>query len=101
MESVWGIVVQIEELELGLLDSHEDYNPNVAPSGNSYIRKELRVLRDGNGQTPLTVCTYVGNPQSATYKPNKEYKDQIVKGAIFWHLPEDYIRQLEIIETSN
>ncbi len=101
MHEVWDVLFQIEELEVGLLDRLEGYNPNVAPSCNSYIRKELRVLRNGDEREPFTACTYVGNPQPGKYIPDKDYRDQIIKGAKFWHLPEAYIHQLETIEVSD
>ncbi|MGD0075461.1 MAG: gamma-glutamylcyclotransferase family protein [Candidatus Binataceae bacterium] len=97
---VWGVVFQIEELEVGWLDCHEGYNPNVPPSHNSYVRKELRVFRDGREQHPLTVWTYVGRPQPGEHKPSNDYKNTILKGAWFWRLPDDYRCQLDAIEVS-
>jgi len=30
--------------------------------------------------------------------PNADYKRLIVEGARFWHLPDDYVREMETIE---
>jgi gamma-glutamylcyclotransferase (GGCT)/AIG2-like uncharacterized protein YtfP len=97
---VWGVVYQIEELEMGKLDKHEGYNPSRKLDRNSYVRAEFRVLRGGDEKEPLTVFTYVANPECGEHKPNKNYKETILKGAKFWHLPDDYVCQLEAIEVS-
>jgi hypothetical protein len=49
---------------------------------------------------PLTVSTYFGDPQSNPPRPNAEYRQLIVSGARHWHLPDDYMRDLEAIEVS-
>ena len=45
---VWGVVYQIDEREIGALDRSEGYDPNRLTKENSYLRKEMRVLRDGD-----------------------------------------------------
>ena len=56
------------------------------------------MYRDGNKDGPLAVQVYFANKQEEPPLPNAEYKRLIVDGAMFWHLPEDYIGELEKIE---
>jgi hypothetical protein len=57
------------------------------------------VLRDGDEAQSLAVSTYFGDPQPSPPLPNQIYKDLILSGARYWHLPANYIAQLERIET--
>ena len=98
--TVWGVVYQIDELELGFLDRREGYNPSRPDQKNSYFRKEMRVLRDGEDGNPLTVWTYIGKPEAKPPAPSTEYKQFIVNGAKHWHLPKAYIQQLENIKVA-
>lgn len=97
---VWGVVYEIDELDVGPLDASEGYAPGRPKDRNSYTREERRVLLDGNDDRPLAVSIYVAEPQDNPPLPSEEYKNLIVSGARFWHLPEDYIRELEQIEVS-
>ena len=99
-----GVVYQIDELDIAKLDNKEKYNPNHAREENSYIRCEKQVLRCGDKESPLAVSTYVAMEQeppkpNCERKPNREYKELILGGAQHWHLPEQYAKFLEHIET--
>ena len=65
---------------------------------NSYWRRECMVFLDNDFEQPLTVVAYFGDPQSDPPLPNAAYKDLILSGAHHWHLPLDYVRELERIE---
>jgi gamma-glutamylcyclotransferase len=93
---VWGVVYEISDLDLGKLDAWEGYRP--PREKNAYWRRECLILQDGNDKRPLTVSTYFGDPQSNPPPPNADYKQLIVSGARHWHLPEDYVCDLEAIE---
>jgi len=95
---IWGVVYEIDVLDIGKLDLSEGYRPGRTK--NSYWRRECLVLLNGDEQRPSTVCSYFGDPQSNPPLPNSEYKRLIVSGARHWHLPEDYVRDLEAIEVS-
>jgi len=56
----------------------------------------IAVLRDHK----LAVMRKFGNPQPNPPLPNRAYKSLILAGARYWHLPEEYIRELEQIEVS-
>lgn len=95
--SVWGVIYQINEVELGALDKSEGFNPNREE--NAYIRKEVMVFRDGQSNQPFTAMTYIVQNKSKHHiPPSKEYLSLIISGAEMWHLPSEYIQQLLKIE---
>jgi len=93
---LWGVVYRITDDEVGKLDKSEGYRPGRRK--NSYWRRECRVLQGGDKHRPLTVSTYFADPQPDPPRPNQLYKDLILSGARHWHLPDDYILELERIE---
>jgi gamma-glutamylcyclotransferase len=95
---IWGVVYEIDDLDIGRLDASEGYRPGRMR--NSYFRNECRVLLDGDGTQPLTVFTYFGDPQPSPPLPNTEYMNHILTGAKHWHLPVKYMNELEQIETA-
>jgi gamma-glutamylcyclotransferase len=95
---VWGVVYEIADLDVGKLDTSEGFRPGR--DKNSYYRRERLVFLDGEDQRPLTVSAYFGDPQPNPPPPNAAYKSLILAGARHWHLPEEYIRELEQIEVS-
>lgn len=94
----WGVVYEIADLEVGNLDASEGFRPGRAK--NSYCRRECIVFLDGADHRPLTVSAYFGYPQRNPPFPNAAYKDLILTGARHWHLPGEYISELEQIEVS-
>jgi hypothetical protein len=44
--------------------------------------------------TPLAVAVYFAIPQENPPLPNQKYKDQILSGANYWHLPSKYIHKV-------
>lgn len=97
-DEVWGIVFQIDELDVGALDKFEGFDPNKAPDANSYNRKEVRVLREGDPNAPLTTFTYIAVAQPDPPLSNQEYRDAIVRGAEYWHLRPNYVAKLKGIK---
>ena len=94
---VWGVVFEISDLDLGSLDKSEGYRPG-RNTNNSYVRRECMVFLDGDDRRPLTVATYFAEREQNPPPPNQAYKDQILAGAKYWHLPAAYIGELERIE---
>jgi gamma-glutamylcyclotransferase (GGCT)/AIG2-like uncharacterized protein YtfP len=43
-ESVWGVVFDIQETDIALLDKSEGYQPGRKREANSYVREERHVL---------------------------------------------------------
>lgn len=97
-KEVWGVVYQISEHDIGQLDKPEGFKPGRPREANSYVREERHVYTDGNTEKPLLVSVYIANREKNPPLPNEEYKMLIVSGAKFWHLPEDYIKELEQIK---
>lgn len=99
-EQVWGVVYKIDELDIVKLDQSEGYAPGRTK--NAYRRIECLVYEDGDANRPITVMTYeVVEKASATILPDQAYKALIVNGADYWHLPEDYISLLSLINTKD
>ena len=95
---VWGVVYEITDLDVGKLDAWEGFRPGR--DKNSYYRRECLVFLDGEDQRQVTVSGYFGDPQVNPPLPNAAYKNLILAGAIHWHLPEEYIGELEQIAVS-
>jgi gamma-glutamylcyclotransferase len=92
-QKLWGVVYELAALDVGELDKCEGYTPGR--NKNSYSRRECVVLLNDDGQQPLTVSTYFGDPQPNPPLPNMDYKNLILSGARHWRLPEAYIRLLD------
>lgn len=95
---VWGVVYEVADMDLGGLDKSEGYRPGR--DKNAYERRECMVFMDGDGYKPLTVHTYFASPEENPPFPSHGYKNTIVAGARYWHLPDDYIALLEAIEVA-
>ncbi len=86
---VWGIVYDVSEADLIILDSFED----------GYRREKLFVCASGNSENPLEVLVYIAEKEDTVPLPNPEYKRLIVHGARHWSMPEIYCLMLEQIQT--
>src|SRR5436190_1270926 len=53
---VWGVVYEIDGLDVGQFDASEGFR--AGRSKNSYSRRECLVFLDGEDQRPLTVYAY-------------------------------------------
>ena len=95
---VWGVVFEIDDVDIGQLDMEEGYQPGRRT--NSYWRKECHIFMNGDDNQPTNVMSYFGEPQENPPPPNSKYKNLLVSGALRWHLPDEYIRQLESIEVA-
>lgn len=85
---VWGIVYDIDEPDLIILDSFED----------GYRRERLFVCASGDSQNLLEVLVYVAEKEETVPLSNSEYKRLIVYGARHWNIPELYCLMLEQIQ---
>lgn len=95
--NVWGVVYEVDDRDVGRLDAAEGYSPGRAK--NAYRREERHVLIDGKESNPLIAAVYFAIPEENPPRTNQAYKAQILKGGNHWHLPQEYIRNLERIET--
>jgi hypothetical protein len=99
--AAWGVVYEVTEYDLAVLDIKEGYRPSRHAEDNSYNRRIETVFQDGDDTKPLNVEIYFAVPQKNPPLPNQEYKDLIVNGAKHWNLPADYIAELENIKVSS
>jgi gamma-glutamylcyclotransferase (GGCT)/AIG2-like uncharacterized protein YtfP len=86
-KEVWGIVYDIDDSDLLILDSFED----------GYRREILSVYPLAGGQ-PFDALVYVAAIEDKVPLPNAEYRRLIVEGARHWKLPAPYLAMLEAIE---
>lgn len=89
-KEVWGIVYEIPDEELLILDGFED----------GYRRQLLPIECAGDGMPPLQALVYVAAIEENVPLPNPEYRRLIVEGALQWKLPADYLCVLESIEAA-
>ena len=88
-KEVWGVVYEVSNSELLILDSFED----------GYKRAVMPVHALGDGVQPLEALIYIAEIESNVPLPNSEYKRLIVEGARHWNLPASYCLMLEKIAT--
>lgn len=98
---VWGVVYDIADLEIAVLDQKEGICPNRPPEQNSYQRLPNQVvLIDGDPQRELGVVLYAANPQANPPLPSREYLQLLIDGAAAASLPLYYQRELAAIQTT-
>ena len=85
---VWGIVYDVCDEDLVILDGFED----------GYRREILSVHPSHNGQQPLPVLVYIAAIEKNVPRPNAEYRRLIIEGAKHWQLPPVYLALLEAIQ---
>ena len=87
---VWGIVYEIDDGELSVLDGLED----------GYGREKMKVRPANDGARPLEAWVYIAEKEDSPPPRNALYKSLILEGARHWRLPEAYIAMLEMIEAT-
>lgn len=87
-KEVWGIVYDITEEDLLILDGFED----------GYRREILSVNPFEQDKLPLDALVYVAAVEENVPRPNVEYRRLIVEGAKHWKLPAAYLALLEAIQ---
>ena len=98
-EEVWGMLYEIHEAEIDVLDECEGFRPGRAREENAYERVEIDVWKTGTPVYPERVWTYmVVRKLDPCPRPSAEYKRLMVGGARHWGFPDGYLEQLEAIE---
>jgi gamma-glutamylcyclotransferase len=87
---VWGIVYDLSEQDLTILDGFED----------GYRREKVFVLAAGDTQSSVEVLVYIAEREDNVPLPNPEYKRLIVAGARHWNISEFYCSTLEKIQAN-
>jgi gamma-glutamylcyclotransferase (GGCT)/AIG2-like uncharacterized protein YtfP len=86
--AVWGIVYDVSERDLIILDGFED----------GYRRQKLLVCASDDSQRSVEVLVYIAEKEDTVPLPNPEYKRLILDGARHWKIPESYCLMLEQIK---
>lgn len=89
-KEVWGIVYDVNESDLTILDSFED----------GYRREILPLHAVEDGRAPLQALVYVADIEHNVPRPNAEYRRLLVEGAKHWQLPAFYQMLLEAIQVA-
>jgi gamma-glutamylcyclotransferase (GGCT)/AIG2-like uncharacterized protein YtfP len=88
-KEVWGIVYDISDSDLLILDSFED----------GYRREILPVYPLEGGAPPLVdALVYVAAIEDNVPRPSAEYRRLIIEGAKHWNLPAPYLAVLEAVQ---
>jgi gamma-glutamylcyclotransferase (GGCT)/AIG2-like uncharacterized protein YtfP len=87
---VWGILYDIDDGDLTLLDDFED----------GYRREKLAVRLAADDQS-VDAWIYIAEKEACAPLPNALYKRLMLEGAKHWGLPENYLAYLEAIEAAN
>jgi gamma-glutamylcyclotransferase (GGCT)/AIG2-like uncharacterized protein YtfP len=98
---VWGVVYEIVDAEIPMLDKCEGFRLGRERAENDYVREERHVCRDGNEKQPLLAHIYFANPEPDPPLPSAQYKQLIVGAAEYWHLPQTYIDELRRMKTAD
>lgn len=97
---VWGGVYRIAEQCRTELERREGFKSERPASENSYVANAVTVFDDGDLSRPIEVLTFAATRQPNPPKPSAEYVQLILDGAKEWKLGDDYLAELERIETT-
>jgi hypothetical protein len=96
---VWGMVYEMDQAEIGVLDECEGFRPGRPREENAYERVEIVVWKTGSAASGQRVWTYVVvRKLDPCPRPSAEYKRLMVNGARHWGFPAAYLELLEAIE---
>ena len=94
--SVWGVVYDVSESELAVLDGFEGFR-GAGDQHNVYDREtvlvELTRADDGSFPRRVRALMYVARPSNPS-PPSARYLETILRGARHHRLPDDYIARL-------
>lgn len=89
--TVWGIVYEVSESDMLIMDSFED----------GYSRHKNFVYSIDSSPSKLEVIVYIAPKEIAVPLPNAEYKRLILEGARHWRLPADYCSMLDQLKAAS
>jgi hypothetical protein len=84
---VWGIVYEVSESDMLIMDTFED----------GYSRRIKSVFANNQGAV-LQVIVYIAPGETGVPLPSAEYKRLLIEGACHWQLPADYCLMLHRLE---
>jgi gamma-glutamylcyclotransferase len=96
---VWGVVFQIDGIDIGALNRSEGYRPDC--ERNADRRIEIHVFTDSDTERPLLAHTdVVCEREEPNPAPHRDDVGRIIAGARSWGLPVDDVQELEGIEAA-
>jgi gamma-glutamylcyclotransferase (GGCT)/AIG2-like uncharacterized protein YtfP len=96
--AVWGVLYEIPESDIPVLNHVEGYDPSGPPTGNERMLREVTVLRMG-GSEQVKAMTYFAVPDGTDALPSAGYLQSIIDGAEYHGLPKACIAALERVVT--
>jgi hypothetical protein len=96
--AVWGVLYDVPENDVPVLNYHEGYEPQSPVAANRRIPREVTVLRLG-GSEPAKAMAYFAVPDGTRALPSATYMNTIIDGALYHGLPKAYIAALERVRT--
>jgi len=88
--TVWGIVYQVSENDMLIMDGFED----------GYNRHTRSVYSSEPDASVLEVIVYIAPKEIGVPLPNAEYKRLMLEGARHWQLPTDYCSMLAQLQAA-
>jgi gamma-glutamylcyclotransferase (GGCT)/AIG2-like uncharacterized protein YtfP len=82
--TVWGIVYEVSESDMLMMDAFED----------GYSRYQHSVYSFEPNSSVLEAIVYIAPKEISVPLPNAEYKRLMLEGARHWQLPTDYCAML-------
>ena len=86
----WGVIYEIDEQDLVVLRSYENFCPTRAAHLNHYNEVMVQIMTD---EGPVTCMTY-HSCVTGDYRPSLRYIKGIIQGAEDNNLPEEYIEKI-------
>jgi hypothetical protein len=96
--AVWGVLYDVPEHDVPVLNHHEGFNPHGAIAENKRLLRNVTVLRMG-GSEPVKAMTYFAVPDGTAARPSAGYMNLIIDGALYHGLPKAYVAALERVPT--
>ncbi len=91
-ERVWGIVLEITEEDLKIMDVLD----NEVPEG-AYRHLEATVMTEDDQKE---LVTFHAGTSIGKFKPKPHYIDWVIKGVKHWELPEECVEMWEFLRSS-
>ena len=95
---VWGVLYDIPDEDLPILDYHYGFDPDRLPNLNDHVAREVSVQEVGNPQSVIA-STYVAIADEKQSVPSAAYMALIVDGGRYHGLPRAYMAALQAIRT--
>lgn len=87
---VWGIVYEVSDADLLVLDTFED----------GYRRELISLAPAEIEHLPLQAVVYIAEIEQNVPRPNAEYRRLMIEGAKHWQLPPAYQTLLQALQVA-